>query len=32
MDGLAELAARTDRAIAYEVIAHASCPVLTLRG
>jgi nucleotide-binding universal stress UspA family protein len=32
MDGLAELAARTDRAVAYEVIAHASCPVLTLRG
>jgi len=32
MDRLAELAARTDRAVAYEVIAHASCPVLTLRG
>jgi len=32
MDRLAKLTARTDRAIAYEVIAHASCPVLTLRG
>jgi nucleotide-binding universal stress UspA family protein len=32
MDRLAELAARTDRAVAYEVIAHAPCPVLTLRG
>ena len=32
MDRPAELAARTDRATAYEVIAHASCPVLTLRG
>jgi nucleotide-binding universal stress UspA family protein len=32
MDRLAELAARADRAIAYEVIAHAACPVLTLRG
>jgi nucleotide-binding universal stress UspA family protein len=32
MDRLAEFAARTDRAVAYEVIAHAPCPVLTLRG
>jgi len=32
MDRPAELAPRTDRATAYEVIAHASCPVLTLRG
>jgi nucleotide-binding universal stress UspA family protein len=31
MERLAELAARADRAITYEVIAHASCPVLTLR-
>jgi len=32
MDSLAGLAARADRAIAYEVMAHASCPVFTLRG
>jgi len=32
MGSLAGLAARADRAIAYEVMAHASCPVFTLRG
>jgi nucleotide-binding universal stress UspA family protein len=32
MDTLAELAARVDRAVAYEVITRAPCPVLTVRG
>jgi len=32
MDTLTELVVRVDRAIAYEVVAHAGCPVLTFRG
>ena len=32
MERFAERSARADRAIANEIIAHASCPVLTLRG
>jgi hypothetical protein len=29
---LTSVAPRIERAIAYEVAAHASCPVLTVRG
>jgi len=32
MDTLTEVATRVERATAYEVIAHAGCPVLTVRG
>jgi len=32
MDTLAGLATRVERAIAYDVVAHAPCPVLTVRG
>jgi nucleotide-binding universal stress UspA family protein len=32
MDMLTELATRAERATAYEVVAHAHCPVLTVRG
>jgi nucleotide-binding universal stress UspA family protein len=32
MDTLSELVTRVERATAYEVIAHAPCPVLTVRG
>jgi len=32
MDALTEVATRVERATAYEVIAHAGCPVLTVRG
>jgi len=32
MDRLAGAATRVDRAIAYEVVVHAPCPVLTVRG
>lgn len=32
MGALTQLATRVERATAYEVVAHASCPVLTVRG
>lgn len=32
MDTLTEVVTRVERATAYEVIAHAHCPVLTVRG
>jgi len=32
MDTLAGLATRVEHAIAYDVVAHAPCPVLTVRG
>jgi nucleotide-binding universal stress UspA family protein len=32
MDTLAEVITRVERATAYKVIAHAHCPVLTVRG
>jgi nucleotide-binding universal stress UspA family protein len=32
MDTLTEIATRVERAMAYEVVAHAHCPVLTVRG
>lgn len=32
MDTLTEVITRVERATAYEVIAHARCPVLTVRG
>jgi nucleotide-binding universal stress UspA family protein len=32
MDMLTEVITRVERATAYEVIAHARCPVLTVRG
>jgi nucleotide-binding universal stress UspA family protein len=32
MDMLTEVVTRVERATAYEVIAHARCPVLTVRG
>ena len=32
MDTLTEVVTRIERATAYEVIAHARCPVLTIRG
>jgi nucleotide-binding universal stress UspA family protein len=32
MDRLASAATRMDRAIAYQVVANAPCPVLTVRG
>ena len=32
MAGLARVAARVQNDIAYNVVAHASCPVLTVRG
>ena len=32
MDTLTGLATRVERAIAYDVVAHAPCPVLTVRG
>jgi nucleotide-binding universal stress UspA family protein len=32
MDTLTGLATRLERAIAYDVVAHAPCPVLTVRG
>ena len=32
MDMLTEMVTRVERATAYEVIAHARCPVLTVRG
>jgi nucleotide-binding universal stress UspA family protein len=32
MDTLTSVATRMERAIAYNVAAHASCPVLTVRG
>jgi nucleotide-binding universal stress UspA family protein len=32
MDMLAEIATRVERATAYEVVAQAHCPVLTVRG
>ncbi|MGB8476543.1 MAG: universal stress protein [Candidatus Acidiferrum sp.] len=32
MDRLANVATRTQKHIAYEVVAHARCPVLTVRG
>ena len=32
MDALTKLATRIERATAYEVVAHAPCPVLTVRG
>jgi len=32
MDTLTRLVTRVERATAYEVIAHAHCPVLTVRG
>ena len=32
MDTLTEVVTRVERATAYEVIAHARCPVLTVRG
>jgi nucleotide-binding universal stress UspA family protein len=32
MDTLTSVATRMERAIAYDVVAHAPCPVLTVRG
>jgi nucleotide-binding universal stress UspA family protein len=32
MDTLTGIATRMERATAYEVVAHAHCPVLTVRG
>jgi len=32
MDTLTKLVTRVERATAYEVVAHAPCPVLTVRG
>jgi nucleotide-binding universal stress UspA family protein len=32
MDKLAGIVTRVERAIAYDVVAHAPCPVLTVRG
>jgi nucleotide-binding universal stress UspA family protein len=32
MDTLTEIVTRVERATAYEVVAHAPCPVLTVRG
>jgi hypothetical protein len=32
MDMLMGVATRLERGIAYDVVAHAPCPVLTVRG
>jgi nucleotide-binding universal stress UspA family protein len=32
LNTLTEIATRVERAIAYDVVAHAACPVLTVRG
>ena len=32
LDGIASMAARVQKDTAYEVVAHAPCPVLTVRG
>lgn len=32
MDTMTRATTRVDRAVAYEVVAHAPCPVLTVRG